>query len=61
MFSSPSLFQLASEIGVRPDELELYGRSKAKVSLDVIDRLADRKNGKYVVVVGMLRTVAAFD
>lgn len=40
------------EIGIHPDELELYGKSKAKVSLDIVKRLADRRNGKYIVVVG---------
>ncbi len=33
---------IASEIGLEPDEVELYGRYKAKVSLDVLDRLGDR-------------------
>lgn len=43
---------LASEIGVLDSELELYGHSKAKISLDILDRLAHRKDGKYVVVAG---------
>ena len=42
---------------MRQDELELYGKSKAKVSLDIVNRLADRKNGKYIVVVGTLEDV----
>jgi methylenetetrahydrofolate dehydrogenase (NADP+)/methenyltetrahydrofolate cyclohydrolase/formyltetrahydrofolate synthetase len=44
--------EVATEIGIRLDELELYGRTKAKVSLSVIKRMTDRPNGKYVVVVG---------
>lgn len=43
---------LAKEIGIRGTELESYGRYKAKVELSVLDRLAHRKNGKYVVVSG---------
>lgn len=43
---------LAKEIGIRANELESYGRHKAKVELSILDRLAHRKNGKYVVVSG---------
>jgi methylenetetrahydrofolate dehydrogenase (NADP+) / methenyltetrahydrofolate cyclohydrolase / formyltetrahydrofolate synthetase len=46
------IVQLAEEIGVVPDELENYGKYKAKVSLSVLDRLAHRTNGKYIVVAG---------
>jgi hypothetical protein len=45
---------LASEIGVLDSELELYGKSKAKISLDILERLAHRKDGKYVVVAGFV-------
>lgn len=48
--------QLAEEIGVLPDELESYGKYKAKVSLSVLDRLAHRKDGKYIVVAGITPT-----
>jgi formyltetrahydrofolate synthetase len=42
--------EIAEKIGLLPDELEPYGRYKAKVSLSVRDRMADRPQGKYVVV-----------
>ncbi|KAH7714386.1 monofunctional C1-tetrahydrofolate synthase [Aphelenchoides avenae] len=48
--------ELATEIGIHSDELELYGKSKAKVSLDIVKRRADCKNGKYIVVVGITPT-----
>ena len=32
--------------GLQPDEVELYGRYKAKIDLSVLDRLADRPDGK---------------
>ena len=32
---------VAAEVGIEPDELELYGRYKAKVDLSILDRLAD--------------------
>ncbi|KAF8759700.1 FTHFS protein [Rhizoctonia solani] len=47
---------LANEIGIRATELESYGRYKAKVELSILDRLAHRKNGKYVVVSGITPT-----
>lgn len=48
--------QLAKEIGVHADELELYGKYKAKIELSILDRLAHRKDGKYVVVSGITPT-----
>ncbi|TFK29942.1 C-1-tetrahydrofolate synthase [Coprinopsis marcescibilis] len=48
--------QLAEEIGIVPDELESYGKYKAKVSLDLLDRLSHRKDGKYIVVAGITPT-----
>src|SRR5205085_9504394 len=44
-----TILQIADEIGLKPSELELYGQYKAKVHLNVRDRLARRKNGKNVV------------
>ncbi|KAF9227925.1 FTHFS-domain-containing protein [Gyrodon lividus] len=48
--------QLAQEIGLLPDELESYGKYKAKVELSVLDRLTHRKDGKYIVVAGITPT-----
>ncbi|KAI0320100.1 FTHFS-domain-containing protein [Amylostereum chailletii] len=48
--------ELAHEIGILPDELESYGKYKAKVELSLLDRLAHRKNGKYVVIAGITPT-----
>lgn len=44
--------QLAKEIGLLPEELEVYGQSKAKVRLSLLDRLHDQPDGKYVLVAG---------
>ena len=46
--------QLAHEIGLIPDELESYGKYKAKVELSVLERLAHRKDGKYIVISGLV-------
>lgn len=43
---------LAQEIGVHPNELELYGNKKAKLSLKIVDRLKNTKDGNYIVVAG---------
>jgi methylenetetrahydrofolate dehydrogenase (NADP+)/methenyltetrahydrofolate cyclohydrolase/formyltetrahydrofolate synthetase len=48
--------ELANEIGLHPDEVDLYGKKKAKVSLKVLNRLQDQPNGKYVVVTGITPT-----
>uniref|UniRef100_A0A1B6ED89 C-1-tetrahydrofolate synthase, cytoplasmic n=2 Tax=Clastoptera arizonana TaxID=38151 RepID=A0A1B6ED89_9HEMI len=47
---------LAQEIGLHPDEYAPYGNKKAKVSLTMLDRFSNRKNGRYVVVVGITPT-----
>ncbi|XP_060907981.1 monofunctional C1-tetrahydrofolate synthase, mitochondrial [Labrus mixtus] len=48
--------QLAEEIGLLPEELEAYGRSKAKVRLSLLDRLNTQPDGKYVLVAGITPT-----
>ncbi len=45
--------EVAGAIGLAPDEVEPHGPHVAKVSLDVIDRLADRPKGRYVHVTSM--------
>lgn len=41
---------IAGKIGLGEEDLELYGRFKAKMHLDLIERLKDRPLAKYVVV-----------
>ncbi len=47
---------IAERIGLLPDEVEPYGRYKAKVSLSVLDRLTDAPDAKLVCVAGMTPT-----
>ena len=47
---------IADAAGLLDDEVEPYGRHKAKISLDVLDRLADRADGKLICVAGMTPT-----
>ena len=48
--------QVAEELGLLPEELELYGNYKAKVKLEVIERLAGRPDGKYIDVTAITPT-----
>jgi len=48
--------KIAKDIGIRRDELELYGDYKAKVKLEILDRLADRPQGKYIDVTAITPT-----
>nr|XP_054346699.1 monofunctional C1-tetrahydrofolate synthase, mitochondrial isoform X3 [Pongo pygmaeus] len=47
---------LAKEIGLLADEIEIYGKSKAKVRLSVLERLKDQADGKYILVAGITPT-----
>ncbi len=51
------IVDIAAELGIRDEELELYGPTKAKVTLAAIERLeAERPRGKYVVVTAITPT-----
>lgn len=52
------IFEIASEYGVHEDEIELYGKHKAKISLDIFKRLKDKKNGKLILVTAITPTPA---
>ncbi len=49
---------IAAAAGLEPDEVDLYGKYKAKVALSVLDRLADRPDGKLVNVTAITPTKA---
>ncbi len=48
--------QVAEEVGILPGELEFYGPYKAKVKLEILERLKDIPNGKYVDVTAITPT-----
>ncbi|PRR76865.1 Formate--tetrahydrofolate ligase [Clostridium liquoris] len=50
--------EIAEKYGVLDDELELYGKYKAKISLDAFKRLKDTPNGKLVLVTAISPTPA---
>jgi len=48
--------QIAAEAGINKDELEPFGAWKAKVNLDILERLKDRPGGKYIDVTAITPT-----
>ncbi|MFP4055794.1 MAG: formate--tetrahydrofolate ligase [Candidatus Brocadiia bacterium] len=50
------ILDIAEEAGIQRNELELFGDLKAKVKLDILDRLADQPNGKYIDVTAITPT-----
>ncbi len=47
---------VAAELGLRGEELEHYGPTKAKVRLEVLERLSQRPNGRYIDVTAITPT-----
>ncbi|MFW6251704.1 MAG: formate--tetrahydrofolate ligase [Halanaerobium sp.] len=50
--------EIAEKIGLQEDDLELYGKYKAKVKLDVLKRLSDNADSKLVLVTAITPTPA---
>ena len=42
--------EVAESIGIAADDLELYGRYKAKLSDEYMQKIQDRPNGKLILV-----------
>ncbi|MBQ8339892.1 MAG: formate--tetrahydrofolate ligase [Clostridia bacterium] len=49
---------IATTLGVQDDELELYGKYKAKINDAFLNRMADKKNGKLILVTAINPTPA---
>ena len=52
------IVEIAKRCNLAEDELELYGKYKAKVSFDAMERLQDTPNGKLVLVTAITPTPA---
>ncbi len=50
------ILQIARELGIRENELELYGPYKAKIKLEILERLKNKPNGIYVDVTAITPT-----
>jgi len=53
-----SIEEVGSELGLLPEEIEPYGRLKAKIAYSARNRVAGNKNGKLVLVSAMTPTSA---
>ncbi|KYN85081.1 formate--tetrahydrofolate ligase [Vibrio cidicii] len=51
-----SIDKIAQQAGLLPDEFETHGKYKAKVSAKCVSRLADKPNGKLVLVTAITPT-----
>lgn len=52
------IVKIAEQVGLSEDDLELYGKYKAKISFDAIKRLSKQKDGKLVLVTAITPTPA---
>jgi formate--tetrahydrofolate ligase len=52
------IIEVARQIGLSEDDLELYGKYKAKISLNVVNRLRDNPDGKLILVTAINPTPA---
>lgn len=49
---------IAAKLGISEDDIELYGKYKAKLSYDLIRRVKDKKDGKLILVTAITPTPA---
>ncbi|OHB96144.1 MAG: formate--tetrahydrofolate ligase, partial [Planctomycetes bacterium RIFCSPLOWO2_02_FULL_50_16] len=47
---------IAASLGIQPDEVENYGKYKAKIDLSILERLKNKPNGKYIDVTAITPT-----
>ena len=52
------IIDVAADIGLGPEDLDLYGKYKAKIHLDVFDRVKERPNGKLILCTAITPTPA---
>ena len=50
--------EVAKQIGIAEDDLELYGKYKAKLSSEFMSKLEEKKDGKLVLVTAINPTPA---
>lgn len=52
------IVEVAQQLGIKEDDLELYGKYKAKVSMDLLNSLEGKEDGKLVLVTAINPTAA---
>lgn len=50
--------EIAAELGISEDDYELYGKYKAKLSLDLLNKLSNKPDGKVILVTAITPTPA---
>jgi methylenetetrahydrofolate dehydrogenase (NADP+)/methenyltetrahydrofolate cyclohydrolase/formyltetrahydrofolate synthetase len=50
------IMDVVKDLGLTEDDVDLYGKYKAKVHLDLLDKLKDRPNAKYIDVTAITPT-----
>jgi formate--tetrahydrofolate ligase len=50
--------EIAEKLGIAGDDVELYGNYKAKINCGLLEKLADRKDGKLILVTAITPTPA---
>ena len=53
-----NILNIAKKIGLSEDDIEMYGKYKAKVNLDVLEKSKDKKDGKLILVTAITPTPA---
>ncbi len=56
--SMEPIAQVASELGIQPEELELYGKYKAKLSEEYLQRIRENPEGRLILVTAVNPTPA---
>ncbi|MDK2917818.1 MAG: formate--tetrahydrofolate ligase [Candidatus Petromonas sp.] len=52
------IVEIGEKLGLKEDDLELYGKYKAKISLEVYEELKDKEDGKLILVTAINPTSA---
>ena len=52
------ILKVAEKMGLTEDDIDLYGKYKSKISLDVLKRNENKKNGKLILVTAINPTPA---
>jgi formate--tetrahydrofolate ligase len=52
------IVRIAERLGLGEDDIDLYGKYKCKISLDVLKRLQDKKDGRLILVTAINPTAA---
>lgn len=52
------IMNIAKSLGIEEDDVELYGKYKAKISLSTLDKLENKPNGKLILVTAINPTPA---